>query len=376
MSSAAIIFSNLNTNTLSRLTADRTVAAIPFACRYRLIDFALSNMVNANISNINVVVNYNYRSLLDHIGSGKDWDLARRAGGINCISPYQMASSGSAKVYSTHMEALRNMTAYIDDMKEDYVVLSDCHCIANIDLKAAIADHAANGATITFVTTECAEGYTSKNPVLMFGTDGEGVVRDAVISAKHQDNAPELSTGIQIMSCDYLRRLLIEAEAHNYRSLTYDVIMKNASNGCYRTFKHNGYFAHISSFTDYFKNSLDLTTNRGAFYSLLGIPERRIFTRVHNSAPVSYLSGSSVANSLIADDCVIEGRVENSILFRGVKIGRGTVVKNSILFGGTTVGRDCELNCVVTDKSVTISDFCRLSGHESLPFYIGKMRRV
>jgi len=174
----------------------------------------------------------------------------------------------------------------------------------------------------------------------------------------------------------YSDSLLIEAEAHNYRSLTYDVIMKNASNGCYRTFKHNGYFAHISSFTDYFKNSLDLTTNRGAFYSLLGIPERRIFTRVHNSAPVSYLSGSSVANSLIADDCVIEGRVENSILFRGVKIGRGTVVKNSILFGGTTVGRDCELNCVVTDKSVTISDFCRLSGHESLPFYIGKMRRV
>ena len=152
--------------------------------------------------------------------------------------------------------------------------------------------------------------------------------------------------------------------------------MKNASKGCYRTFKHNGYFAHISSFTDYFRHSLDLTTNRGAFYSLLGIPERRIFTRVHNSAPVVYLNGSSVDNSLIADDCVIEGKVENSILFRGVKIGRGSVVKNSILFGGTTVGRDCDLNCVVTDKSVTISDFCRLSGHESLPFYVSKMRRV
>ena len=208
MSSAASIFSNLNTNTLSRLTKDRTVAAIPFACRYRLIDFALSNMVNANISNINVVVNYNYRSLLDHIGSGKDWDLARRAGGINCISPYQMAHSGAAKVYSTHMEALRNMSAYIDDMKEDYVVLSDCHCVANIDMKAAITDHALNGALITFVTTECTKQYTSKNPVTMFKTDKEGVVRDVVISAKYQEEAPELFTGIMIMSCHYLRQLL------------------------------------------------------------------------------------------------------------------------------------------------------------------------
>ena len=93
MSTAGIIFSSLNNDTLTRLTSDRTVAAIPFACRYRIVDFGLSNMVNANISNISIVANYNYRSLVEHVGSGKDWDLARRAGGINFISPYQSSHS-------------------------------------------------------------------------------------------------------------------------------------------------------------------------------------------------------------------------------------------------------------------------------------------
>lgn len=376
MSSAAIIFSNLNNNTLSRLTADRTVAAIPFACRYRLVDFALSNMVNANISNINVIANYNYRSLLNHIGSGKDWDLARRAGGIHCISPYQTAYNGAVKLYSTHLEALRSMAPYIDDMKEDYVVLSDCHCVANIDMTAAIAAHAASDATVTFITTACQPDYTTKTPALMFAADQDGVIEEAVISAKYQPQLPELSTGIFIMSCDFLRQLLAEAEAHNYHSFTYDVVMKHASERNYRIFRHEGYAAYISSFTDYFCHSMELTTNKAAFDSLLGRTDRRIFTKVHNSAPVVYRGGARVSDSLIADDCIIEGCVENSILFRGVKVGRGSVVRNSILFGGTTVGQNCELHCVVTDKSVTISDMCHLSGHESLPFYVAKKRKV
>ena len=120
ISAAGIIFSSLNNNTLSRLTSDRTVAAIPFACRYRLVDFCLSNLVNANISNIHIVANYNYRSLLEHIGSGKDWDLARRSGGINMISPYQTARAGNGKVFSTHMEALKNMREYINEFKEEW----------------------------------------------------------------------------------------------------------------------------------------------------------------------------------------------------------------------------------------------------------------
>ena len=376
MNIAAIIFSNLNDHTLSRLTSDRTVAAIPFACRYRLVDFALSNMVNANISRINVVANYNYRSLLDHIGSGKDWDLARHEGGISCISPYQTAYSGNVKVYATHMEALRSIAPYIADMKEDYVVLSDCDGVANIDIATALAHHAESGAEITFITQPCTLSYTSKTPRLMFRTDAEGRVQEAMLSDAYSMDCPELCLNVFIMSCEHLRRIISEANARDLKSLTRDVILRRAMAGRYRTFRHEGYYAGISSFSDYFRHSINLTNHKDAYASLLGRSDRRIFTKVHNSAPVVYSEEAVVKNSLIADDCVIEGTVENSIIFRGVRIGRGSVVRNSILFGGTVVGSHCSLHCVVTDKSVIVSDSRILSGHESLPFYIAKNRRV
>ena len=147
-SAAGIIFSSLNDSTLSRLTSDRTVAAIPFACRYRLIDFCLSNMVNADISNISIVANYNYRSLVEHIGSGKDWDLARRERGINMISPFQTTSNTANKIFSTKLEALKSMKEYIDEFREEYVVLMDSHSILNIDLKQVISEHETSGASI------------------------------------------------------------------------------------------------------------------------------------------------------------------------------------------------------------------------------------
>ncbi len=375
-SCAAIVFSNLNYNTLSTLTTDRTVAAIPFACRYRLVDFALSNMVNADISNINVVVNYNYRSLVEHINSGKDWDLARRSGGITCISPYQTASTSEVKMYSTHMEALRNIEQYINGMKEDYVVLADSTCLMNIDLSAAIEAHADSAAEMTFVTAPCKPGFTVKHPRLFFKVEEDGVISDAVISDRPTENCPEFNTQIVIMSCDFLRSVLNEADAHNYHSLTYDLILNKAQSRCYRAYRHDGYYACISSFEDYYRASIELTADCSAYASLLGRSDRPVYTKVHNSAPVVYEEGASVKDCLIADNCVIEGTVENSILFRGVKVGRGSVVKNSILFGGTVVGDNASVNCVVADKQVVISDHCQLSGHETLPFYIAKGRHV
>ena len=182
INAAGIIFSSLNNNTLSRLTSDRTVAAIPFACRYRLVDFCLSNMVNANISNINIVANYNYRSLTEHIGSGKDWDLARREGGVHIISPYQTAHSSAAKMFSTHMEALISMKEYIDEFDEDYVILMDSDNVLNIDLTDVVKAHELTGAKITLVTQQTAPDYTSKQPRMMLSSVA-GKVTDITMSS-------------------------------------------------------------------------------------------------------------------------------------------------------------------------------------------------
>ena len=373
-SAAGIIFSSLNNNTLSRLTNDRTVAAIPFACRYRLVDFALSNLINANISNISIVANYNYRSLAEHVGSGKDWDLARRAGGVNFISPFQTAYSNNAQMFSTRLEALVNMKEYINEFKEDYVVLMDSDNVLNIDLLDVIASHEASGAELTIVTRSITSGYSSKHPRMMLASES-GRISDITMSSTYTEKTPQLSLGILVTSTAHLRIIIEEAEAYNLNSLT-GIISRNYKAKNYRIYNYNGYVAPVSSFLDYYKHSMELAKDERARASLLWKKEAPIFTRVHNSAPVVYAEGASVESSMIADDCVIEGTVINSVLFRGVRVERGAVVRDSVLFSGTHVGKKASLNCIVTDKDVYISDGVILSGNENMPFYVQKRRKV
>ena len=374
ISAAGIIFSNLNNNTLSRLTKDRTVAAIPFACRYRLIDFALSDLVNAGIFNIHVVANYSYRSLVEHIGSGKDWDLARRKGGVNVISPYQTATNASASVFSTHMEALKSMRDYIEEFTEDYVVLMDSDTVLNIDIADVIAAHEQSGANITMVTRRVSEDYTSKHPRLMVHSEG-GRVDDMLLSARYDATTPELVLNIFVMRSEHLLRIINEAETHGYNSLT-AMMRSRYNNADYRTYCYDGFAACVSSVLDYYKYSIQLATDAQARESLLGQKTNPIFTRVHNSAPSIYTATAKVENSMIADDCIIEGTVINSVISRGVHIERGAVVKNSILFKETRVGKNASVNCVLTDKDVTITDGVVLSGNENMPFFIQKGRKI
>ena len=371
---AGIIFSSLNQNTLSRLTADRAVAAIPFACRYRLVDFALSNFVNANISNIYLIANYNYRSLAEHIGSGKDWDLARRSGGINLISPFQSARDASAKLYKSRLEALKSMMDYISELKEEFVVLMDADTVLNIDLRAVIASHEKTKADVTFVTQVPDKNYSSKNPRMVLSSV-DGKITDMALSSVYTEKNPELSLGIFVMRTTMLRKIIEQANAYGLNSLT-ELFFGSYKKQNYRTYNYNGYAATVSSFLDYYKQSIYLTGNAEAREQLIGQPNALIFTRVHNSAPTIYREGAKVSDSMIADDCVIEGTVINSVLSRGVVVRRGAVVKDSVLFQGTYVGENASLNCAVTDKSVHISDGVILSGNENMPFYIPKGRRV
>ena len=370
---AGIIFSSLNNNTLSRLTSDRTVAAIPFACRYRLIDFALSNMVNANMSNIYVVANYKYRSLLEHIGSGKDWDLARRESGITFVSPFQSANA-EGKMFATHMEALKSMKEYIDEIKEEYVVLMDSDTALTIDLGDVIRSHEQTGANVTIVTTDVSSDYTAKYPRMMISSVA-GKVTQIGMSAAYDERHPELALGIFVMKTLYLRNLIDEAEAYNLNSLSM-FLLKNCKTSNYLTYKYHGFAACVSSFLDYYKYSMELASNEKARESLLWKKEAPIYTRVHNSAPTKHSGSAKVENSMIADECEIEGTVINSVIFRDVKIEKGAVVKNCVLFHGTHVCKNANLNCIVADKDVLITDGVTLSGNENMPFYIQKGRKI
>ena len=372
-SAAGIIFSSLNNTTLSRLTSDRTVAAIPFACRYRLIDFALSNMVNANMSNIYVVANYKYRSLIEHIGSGKDWDLARRESGITFVSPFQSANA-EGKMFATHMEALKSMKEYIDEIREEYVVLMDSDTALTIDLSDVIRSHEQTGANVTIVTSDVSSDYTAKSPRVMLSSVA-GKVTQIAMSAAYDERHPELALGIYVMKTLYLRNLIDEAEAYNLNSLS-TFLLKNCKTANYRTYKYTGFAACVSSFLDYYKYSMELVNNEKARESLLWKKEAPIYTRVYNSAPTKHSGNAKVENSMIADECEIEGTVINSVIFRDVKIEKGAVVKNCVLFHGTHVCKNANLNCIVADKDVLITDGVTLSGNDNMPFFIQKGRKI
>lgn len=373
MTAAGLIFSNIHDAAIPELTARRTMASIPFAGRYRLIDFALSNMVNSGITKVGVITHYNYQSLLDHIGNGKDWDLARRSGGIKILPPFITAydNATAGKVYNTRLEALMGVMNFIERCTEDVLVLSDCDVICNVDLAAAMEQHEKNGADITMITA------TVDTEKIILDSKAEVPVADASgrIVDMHEYNGEqghvEVCSDILLVNRAYLQRAVTEAISRGYTSFYRDVIYRNLKAGRFFICRYDGFFARVNSIESYFSCSmqlLDQASRKNLFYRR----NQPIFTKVRNSAPTRYLPDAVVKNSLVADGCVIEGHVENSILFRGVRVGKGTVVKNSILMQDTITGQNVKLGCVITDKDVVIRDDRELCGHQTLPFYIGK----
>ena len=372
MTAAGLIFANIHDQSIPELTRVRSMASVPFGCRYRLIDFTLSNMVNSGINRIGLITHYNYQSLLDHIGTGKDWDLARRSGGIKLIPPNLTAFDATGAQAAGHrLEALFGAKDFIAHCTEDCFVLSDCDIICNLDLSEVIDAHAASGADITFVTKRVdAASMHLAEQVMVVTADSEGKVTDFTRS-KPEEGLINLYTNIMVVSREYLLTVLGNAAAHGHRSFFADVIVPSLGTANFRAYEYDGWYAYIGSLEGYFTCSMALLSQE-AREGLFHVRNRPVLTKVRNSAPTKYKEGASIKNSFIADGCVIEGTVENSIIFRGVKVGKGTVVKNSILMQDTYTGEGVTLNCVITDKNVTIRDGRHLSGHETMPFFVGK----
>ncbi len=377
MTAVGLIFSNIHDRNITEMTRKRTMASVPFGCRYRLIDFALSNMVNSGIDKVGIVTHYNYQSLLDHIGNGKDWDLARRSGGIKILPPFITAyeSSVANRLYSTRLEALVGISNFVNRCTEDYFVLSDCDVICNINLKKVIKEHEESGAELTVVTKNIFLSSDDSDKYTIITTDEGGFATEAYDSTTNSTGIKTVSANIFVIKRTDLQSIILDALAHGYKSFTNDVLAVMAKKRLIKCYNFDGFYASINSLAGYFSTSMQLLSPE-VRAGLFSVKHRPVMTKVRNSPPTRYTDGASVNNSLIADGCVIEGEVQNSILFRGVKIGKGTVVKNSILLQDTYVGENCTLGCVITDKNVVIKDNRNLSGHETMPFFIEKGARV
>lgn len=376
MNAVGIIFSSINEKSVYELTKQRTMASVPFGCRYRLIDFALSNMVNSGINHVGIVTHYNYQSLMDHIGSGKDWDLARRHGGIKILPPYITAFANSSNyLYNTRLEALISIRDFISDCKEDVVVLSDCDNVCNLDLSAMIDKHIETGADMTLAVKSSYVSLDADRTVTVVRSDENGRVTEVSDYNGIKNGFEDVYMSIMVVGRKYLEEIISESIAHGFTSFTKDILVRNSKFHDIRVHKFDNYFATIRSISDYYRCSMDLLDPE-IRKELFSAKNRPVFTKVRNSAPTSYVTGAIVRNSLIADGCVIQGTVENSILFRGVKVGKNTHIKNSIVMQDTLTGENVYLNCVITDKNVVIRDGRVLSGHETRPFFIDKGSNV
>ena len=366
MDAVGIIFSNIHDANMPELTAGRTTASIPFLGRYRLIDFALSNMVNSGLTKVGVITKSNYQSLMDHIGSGKDWDLARRHGGLIILPPFGVQESTS--LYNTRLEALKTVTGFLAKSTEEFVVLSDSDMVCTIDYTELIQFHTRRQADITLAYFKTRSVSGSNNIVLGLGEKGRltDMAFDPAIKNGEEVN---LYANICIMRKTLLQNLIADATAHGKRHFGADVLYANINRLKIYAWEHRGYFVKISSLQSYYDESLNLLKkeNRDSLFGTDGV-----YTKVKDSIPSTYGEDAVVKNSLIADGCRIEGEVYNSIIFRGVKVAKGAVIKNSILMQDTLVGENALINCIITDKNVIVKDRRVLSGCSTHPFFVYK----
>ncbi len=368
-SAIGIIFSNLHEECVPELVRRRTMASIPFGGRYRVIDFVLSNMVNSGITTVGLMTSNNYRSLIDHIGSGKDWDLARKDGGLILLPPF---SEKHDKMYTTRLEALNSVTGFLNRRKEKYVVLTDCDGVMKLDIADVITQHENNNADITLVTHYGKVG--NRADFMLINADESGRVNEIKLSPHVEEGTKaNIFINVMVINRQFLLNLVEDSVTHGFSSFESDILIKQLTSLKIFRYNFNGYYAGIDSMTAYYKHNMELL-NKDVRDDLFG--DRDIYTKVRDSAPSKYGENAVVKNSLISDGCEIEGVVENSILFRGVKVGKGAVVRNSIIMQDNIIGQNTALDCVITDKNVVVSDRKTLGGCSTLPYYIPKGTRL
>ena len=358
-----IIYSNVYDDCLSELTSVRTMGSVPFAGRYRLIDFVLSNMVNGGIAKVGISTKANYQSLMDHIGSGKAWDLSRKRDGMTILPPFNLTGSGG--VYKSRLEALSGMLHYISESGKDYVLLSDCNVVCNLDYEKIIDEHIKGGADITIAYKRGIAPKFTDN--MSFEIDGDKITK--VIVGEAGDSAVNYSLNIMVLSRVLLERLIHDAMGQGDESFERDVIGKNVDALNIKGYKVEGYARTIDSLQSYYDISMGLLT--GEFKDLFA-KDLPVYTKVRDDMPAIYGVCSKASNSLVADGCIIKGTVENSILFRGVYVAEGAVVKNSIVMQDSYISQNSKVNCAILDKQVVIKPGRELSGADSYPIYIGK----
>ncbi|MDL2273807.1 glucose-1-phosphate adenylyltransferase subunit GlgD [Oscillospiraceae bacterium OttesenSCG-928-G22] len=363
-----ILFAYHSGTKLREISSQRTVASIPFGGRYRVIDFMLSNMVNSGITDVGVIMEENYQSLLDHLGTGKDWDLSRKRGGLWLLPPFGWSQYSGEKAFRGKMEALWGVQRYVEHIRQEYVVLADCDVVLNIDLTDVLRHHREAGADITAVLSERVGGEAEGTTYLLLDRDGYAL--DVLLSPAEPKGRQSL--GIYLLSKKLLLELIAHCQSRNLYGFEDNVLQKMRDTLKISGFVSPAFAVRMQSTPGYFQNSMMLLDPRVRTQLLPRDERRRVRTKVRDEAPTYYSPGSAVTNTLMADGCYIDGAIKNSIIFRGVTVEKGATVENCVLMQDTVVSAGASLRYVITDKNVVINAGRSIMGHSTYPVAIAK----
>ena len=365
-----IVFACRSDANLGELTRPRNTCSLPFGGRYRLIDFMLSNYVNAGITDVGVIVHQSYQSLLDHVGSGKDWDLSRKRGGLKILPPFAYKQHwGEAAVFRGKMEALAGVRSYLEEIRRDYVVLMDGDLVVNLPLSDIYDQHIKSGADITVVCGN--DSFETENGTY-FEMDSTGRITDVL----YHLHRPRGYRGLEvyILSTKLLLDLVNECATRDQFSLRRDVLQARKDSLKLQGYIWGGFAAQIRSVQEYYDRSMQLLDP--AIRAELFCQERPIRAKATDKSSAYIGPDGYCENSLIADGCNIEGVVENSILFPGVVVEAGAVVRNCVLFKETAVRRGAAVSHLIADKNVEVLPDRTLMGHSSYPIVLAKGSQV
>jgi glucose-1-phosphate adenylyltransferase len=336
----------------------------------------LSNMVNSGINTIGMILNSQYQSLIGHIGMGKEWDLARKTGGVTFFPPYLADERQS--VNSELDGPLRRAAGFIAEANAEYIVLTDSSVAYSMDYRPAIAAHRENGAKYgTDITAIYAKKHITpgeRGDAVIFDVAEDGRI-NGVGRAPYSDEKLNVSLGAYIMRKKFFMQLTAGEKNCGMLRFSRVLIADALERMNVMAYEFKGYSAHICSIESYFHYNMEMLdiAKRNALFDFEG---RRIFTNRRDSLPTKYGKTAVIKNSIISDGCRIDGMVVNSILSRNVRIAEGAAVKNCILQEGTVVDKDAELDWLITDREVIVSKNRSMMGYSTYPVYIERSRII
>ena len=365
-----LIFAGEENHNMRELALIRSIAALPVGGRYRAIDFPLSNMVNSGIRNVGIITQKNYQSLMDHVGSGKEWDLSRKTDGLFILPPFD--NSENTGIYRGMSDAIKSNMSYIKRASQPYCLLIGASAVHSATYNEMLKKHLDKKADITILYNVDKGGDSEQKDHyrdLRLFTDEEGWVTEMDYNFKYS-SSDKIGMEVFLIHKSLLEYVIDRSISHGHYDFVGDELIKNVRNLRILALEHKGYVGRLDSVNAYYKLNMDMLqpeVQKDLFYT--GKP---VYTKIKDEAPVKYGKNASVKNSLLANGCVINGEVEDSMLFRGVRVAKGAKLKGCIIMQECDIDANCSLEYVIADKGCHIREGRRLVGDINYPSILRK----